>query len=218
MRRYLEDQQRILNGHALIEFTDLDFLDLIKLVNYVRGLRKEERRRIHSLQRCDFEDDKYLQPVLENDAVLYSLEDIVNDSQSEQNEYSARVTVDDEEEIRSLGPEAISLRLKSNREQGEETQQFLLKSRQQLGLARKALEKANDRADGLQNELEAVSIEQGTLIARTGSDNDQFDDPYSGKSPSLSISMFPSNKTSNPPSNAPRQSPHRGLPRLYPGQ
>jgi len=56
----------------------LDYLGLVKLVNYVRS---QARRGIQSnhLEIDDesvFQDDQYLLPVLEDDALLYSLEDI----------------------------------------------------------------------------------------------------------------------------------------------
>ncbi|MCJ1381647.1 hypothetical protein MMC17_004758 [Xylographa soralifera] len=54
----------------------LDFLESVKLVNYIRAevLRGTTILEITSKQ--IFEDDKYLQPVLEDDALLYSLDDL----------------------------------------------------------------------------------------------------------------------------------------------
>lgn len=58
--------------------TALDYLGLIKLVNYVRS---QARKGIHDIHlkindESVFQDDQYLLPVLEDDALLYSLEDI----------------------------------------------------------------------------------------------------------------------------------------------
>ncbi|MCJ1284612.1 hypothetical protein MMC26_003946 [Xylographa opegraphella] len=54
----------------------LDFLESIKLVNYIRAevIRGNTTLKITSKQ--TFNDDKYLQPVLEDDALLFSLDDL----------------------------------------------------------------------------------------------------------------------------------------------
>jgi len=56
----------------------LDYLGLVKLVNYVRSQARRGIQGNH-LEIDDesiFQDDQYLLPVLEDDALLYSLEDI----------------------------------------------------------------------------------------------------------------------------------------------
>ncbi|KAJ5727568.1 hypothetical protein N7493_005388 [Penicillium malachiteum] len=55
---------------------DLDFLDTIKLVNYVRSEVKAGNLTPDVSSKSKFEDDLYLKPVLEDDALLYSLDDI----------------------------------------------------------------------------------------------------------------------------------------------
>ncbi|KAJ5390227.1 Ribosomal protein arginine N-methyltransferase rmt3 [Penicillium cataractarum] len=62
---------------------DLDFLDTIKLVNYVRTEVKAGNQSPDVSSKAKFADDVYLKPVLEDDAVLYSLDDI-NEDQSEE--------------------------------------------------------------------------------------------------------------------------------------
>ncbi|ETN41200.1 uncharacterized protein HMPREF1541_03135 [Cyphellophora europaea CBS 101466] len=57
----------------------LDFMDLIKLVNYIRSEVKAGSRRPDLSSASKFQDDKYLQPVLEDDALLYSLDDVFED-------------------------------------------------------------------------------------------------------------------------------------------
>ncbi|MCJ1224960.1 hypothetical protein MMC12_001607 [Toensbergia leucococca] len=57
----------------------LDFLDMIKLVNYIRDEVKNGNMKLNVSSKAAFEDDRYLQPVLENDALLYSMEDVVED-------------------------------------------------------------------------------------------------------------------------------------------
>jgi protein arginine N-methyltransferase 3 len=61
----------------------LDFLDTIKLVNYVRSEVKAGNHTPDVSSKAKFEDDAYLKPVLEDDAVLYSLDDINEDQNDE---------------------------------------------------------------------------------------------------------------------------------------
>ena len=201
-----------------IHGTDLDLLDMIKLVNYIRALARDERHRIHKLEKSDFEDDKYLQPVLEDDPVLYSLEEIVVDGQPDQQEGSAGASVEMPQSFTSPGPDVNGNDDSTYREKLQGMNQTLEKSMQQLDLTRKALDKANENADAWKAKYEALSQNPHTTQAHTGSEKSQFDDPYAGKCPSLPHSTYASNMTSNPSANAPGQSPHRRLPRLYPGQ
>ncbi|KAJ5634180.1 hypothetical protein N7528_002022 [Penicillium herquei] len=60
---------------------DLDFLDTIKLVNYVRSEVKAGNRTPDVSSKSKFEDDLYLKPVLEDDALLYSLDDIAEEGE-----------------------------------------------------------------------------------------------------------------------------------------
>ncbi|KAJ6028255.1 hypothetical protein N7540_003831 [Penicillium herquei] len=62
---------------------DLDFLDTIKLVNYVRSEVKAGNRTPDVSSKSKFEDDLYLKPVLEDDALLYSLDDIAEEEGEE---------------------------------------------------------------------------------------------------------------------------------------
>ncbi|KAE8348631.1 S-adenosyl-L-methionine-dependent methyltransferase [Aspergillus coremiiformis] len=55
---------------------DLDFLDTIKLVNYIRTQVKAGNLSPNVSSKSNFEDEIYLKPVLEDDALLYSLDDI----------------------------------------------------------------------------------------------------------------------------------------------
>lgn len=69
---------------VLLTDQGLDFLGLIKLVNYVRS-EVQAQRSINSaaIEPASFADDKYLLPVLEDDAVLFSLGDLVEDDADE---------------------------------------------------------------------------------------------------------------------------------------
>ncbi|KAK4696738.1 hypothetical protein P7C71_g1240, partial [Lecanoromycetidae sp. Uapishka_2] len=56
----------------------LDFLSTVKLVNYIRSKTKAAVKALDLSERTVFEDEKYLQPVLEDDALLYSLQDALD--------------------------------------------------------------------------------------------------------------------------------------------
>ncbi|KAL6240051.1 hypothetical protein BDW75DRAFT_1660 [Aspergillus navahoensis] len=55
---------------------DLDFLDTIKLINYIRSSVKNGYMTPDVSSKDKFQDEIYLKPVLEDDALLYSLDDI----------------------------------------------------------------------------------------------------------------------------------------------
>lgn len=63
---FLEVRQRLV----------LDFYDNIKLVNYIRSRVHSGQKITQSISREDFGDEKYLKPVLENDALLFSLDEL----------------------------------------------------------------------------------------------------------------------------------------------
>ena len=56
---------------------DIDFLQTIKLVNYIRTEVRRGNRMPDISNAYVFDDDQYLRPVVEDDAVLYNLEDIL---------------------------------------------------------------------------------------------------------------------------------------------
>ncbi|KAJ9196945.1 hypothetical protein DTO164E3_4220 [Paecilomyces variotii] len=55
---------------------DLDLLESIKLVNYIRSEVRAGNTKPDISSKAIFEDDIYMRPVLEDDALLYSLEDL----------------------------------------------------------------------------------------------------------------------------------------------
>jgi type I protein arginine methyltransferase len=57
-------------------FSGLDFLDTIKLVNYIRSEVKRGNTKFDISSKSIFDDEKFLKPVLEDDALLYSLDDL----------------------------------------------------------------------------------------------------------------------------------------------
>lgn len=60
----------------MLALSDLDFLGTIKLVNYIRSQVKAGNLSPDVSSKSNFEDEVYLKPVLEDDALLYSLDDI----------------------------------------------------------------------------------------------------------------------------------------------
>lgn len=56
--------------------TDLDFLDTVKLVNYIRTQVKAGNMNPAVSSKEAFSDEVYLKPVLEDDALLYSIDEL----------------------------------------------------------------------------------------------------------------------------------------------
>lgn len=59
----------------------MDFLDNIKLVNYIRSQVKAGNLNPDVSSKANFEDESYLKPVMEDDALLYSLGDVLEETQ-----------------------------------------------------------------------------------------------------------------------------------------
>lgn len=62
---------------ATIARLQLDFYGAIKLVNFIRHYTEKGLSLPKEIANKDIEDDAYLKPVLENDALLFSLDDIL---------------------------------------------------------------------------------------------------------------------------------------------
>ncbi|KMU82713.1 arginine methyltransferase RmtB [Coccidioides immitis H538.4] len=87
----------------------LDFLGTIKLVNYIRSEVQSGNTKPDVSSSAPFEDDKYLKPVLEDDALLYTLEDI-SDGDEDLGQQAANPTSrirDLEEELSRLREEFV---------------------------------------------------------------------------------------------------------------
>lgn len=67
---------------ANLKRLNLEFHDAIKLVNFVRSQVSAQQPLPQPITASDFADDKYLKPVLENDAVLFSLDDILEENEN----------------------------------------------------------------------------------------------------------------------------------------
>ena len=62
---------------AILNASDLEFLETVKLVNYTRKEAKKGARGLIIPSRSVFEDDQYLLPILEDDAVLFNLDEVI---------------------------------------------------------------------------------------------------------------------------------------------
>ncbi len=58
---------------------DLGFMDMIKLINYIRAKVAEGHGLPDLTNKVAFQDDHFLQPVLEDDPLLYSLHDMIGE-------------------------------------------------------------------------------------------------------------------------------------------
>lgn len=59
---------------------DLDLIETIKLVNYIRSQVKAGNLQPNVSSKSLFDEDLYLKPTLEDDALLYNLEDLEDDN------------------------------------------------------------------------------------------------------------------------------------------
>ena len=62
----------------LIDFEGLDFLESVKLVNYIRKQSAKGTAVKTVDSKAEFESDEYLQPTLEDDALLFSLDEVMD--------------------------------------------------------------------------------------------------------------------------------------------
>ncbi|KAL4949447.1 S-adenosyl-L-methionine-dependent methyltransferase [Aspergillus filifer] len=82
---------------------DLDFLDTIKLVNYIRSSVKDGNLTPDVSSKEKFQDEIYLKPALEDDALLYSLDDIEDEDAEEAGGNQAeRQVIELQEELERL--------------------------------------------------------------------------------------------------------------------
>ena len=130
-----------------LRFTELEFMDLVKLVNYVRQEVKNGRgrRSLNLSTKSAFEDDRYLRPVLEDDALLYSLDDIIEGGLTPQETNGAELPVTDGFEEGSAAYNKIS----ELHQTLLRTQQLLLATQQRLELAEKALSSSKGLDDDM---------------------------------------------------------------------
>ncbi|KAF5002285.1 hypothetical protein FGRMN_502 [Fusarium graminum] len=96
-----------------VQTLQLDFHGAVKLVNFVRDHVKNGSSLPEKIVAKDLEDEKYLRPVLENDALIFSLDDIletINDQTDGSKNLEAR-NRDLEEELEKLRDQFANYRL-----------------------------------------------------------------------------------------------------------
>ena len=72
----------------------LDFLDVVKLVNYIRGEVKVGVEKPDVSAKSRFQDEQYLLPVLEDDALLWNLHDIIGQDLDDVDDETGGVSVE----------------------------------------------------------------------------------------------------------------------------
>lgn len=70
---------------SAIKQHSLDFYGTIKLVNYIRSAANDGSKSLDTSTPELWKEDKYLQPMLENDALLFSLDDLIDNAADERN-------------------------------------------------------------------------------------------------------------------------------------
>lgn len=103
----------------------MDFIGLIKLVNYIRSQVKAGNTTPDVSSKDNFDDDAYMKPVLEDDALLYSLGDIAEEDEPEEsgdNDAERRV-VELQEDLERLQTQFTEYRLAVQRSMEEQLTQ-----------------------------------------------------------------------------------------------
>lgn len=96
-----------------VQKLELDFHGAVKLVNFVRDHVKNGLALPKDISAKDLEDEKYLRPVLENDALIFSLDDVlgaVTNDQTKDGNLVAR-NKELEEELEKLRDQFANYRL-----------------------------------------------------------------------------------------------------------
>lgn len=103
----------------------LDFLGTIKLVNYIRTQVKAGNTNLDMSSKEKFDNDVYLKPVLEDDALLYSLGDIAEEDGPETSGGSdaERRVVELQEDLERLQTQFSEYRLAVQRSMEEQLSQ-----------------------------------------------------------------------------------------------
>ncbi|KAL1978700.1 hypothetical protein VTN31DRAFT_1559 [Thermomyces dupontii] len=86
---------------------ELDFFGTVKLINYIRSEVKKGVQKPDVSSRSLFDDDVYLKPVIEDDALLYNLDDIALDDDGLQSENHRKT--DTEAQLREVQEELCRL-------------------------------------------------------------------------------------------------------------
>lgn len=99
----------------------MDFLGTIRLVNYLRSEIKKGNKEPNVSSAALFEDDVYLKPVLEDDALLYSLDDLAEEVETTNGKTSSEQRIMElQEELENLRNQFSEYRLAVQNSMSEE--------------------------------------------------------------------------------------------------
>ena len=164
----------------LTRLVELGLMETIKLVNFIRSERRQGKCSLDISTKSAFQDDHYLQPVIEDDPLLYSLEDII----TEQAFYSGDLVEGHTSFAMSGGdalkPEEIAAKFREHEHQLATTKEALQASAKQLELTERALQQVNARADLMMQQLDSSSEIVSTRQPDKSLKYDEHDDCYAG--------------------------------------
>ncbi|KYK54521.1 protein arginine N-methyltransferase [Drechmeria coniospora] len=86
------EQHHNFNLRANVARLQLDFMGAVKLVNFIRHRVRSQKPLPAAISHHDIDDDTYLVPVLENDSVLFSLEDVLGSARDSDGDHSDETT------------------------------------------------------------------------------------------------------------------------------
>lgn len=170
------------------EFAGLDFIGGIKLVNYIRAEAQKGNNKPDVSSKSVFDDDKFMQPVLEDDALLFSLDDVLAAGQG--------------------GDAAHDMPIGTSKDQVAELEEELARLRLQFSEYRSAVEKTLDErwtepAEAGESKKNENHQDPGYFDSYSYNGAFTFHDVLCGQ---LLISQR------HPPDHVARHCPHRCLP------
>ena len=148
---------------------DLDYIGTVKLVNYIRSEVKIGNTSPDVSSQACFQDQQYLQPVLEDDALLYSLDDLA------ENFSILQSTFDLEYEMASESPKAGYEQPAATLERAKALENKLKLLQTQFSEHKMAVDRFLENKWGVAGEHElSENTEESLPIARVKSNDDQY--------------------------------------------
>lgn len=136
-------------------------MDIIKLVNYIRSQVKAGNTAPDVSSKAKFEDEAYLKPVLEDDALLYSLGDVLEEEESEQPGGDAEKRVLElQEDLERLQTQFSEYRLAVQKSMDEQ----LSKEDENLSSSSAGPSKTRSRIEAAESDYFSSYSYNGTLI------------------------------------------------------
>ena len=150
----------------------LDFLDVVKLVNYIRSEVKVGVEKPDVSAKSRFQDEQYLLPVLEDDALLWNLHDIVGQDL-------------DEEDIGG-----VSVKAPGGTATDRNDQNRVAELEKKLQLAELELEARRSEIKFLQLKFEESESMHGKSVDRNGAGERDMNGVSSGTGPARNAPML----------------------------